>query len=70
MGPRANPKKNTNVENRFIFLFLLCEALTPMIVLYFCFDHRQGMIDSGRLILPDSGNVERTSPKKEGELKA
>lgn len=42
---------NTNADNRFIFLFIFCEAVITVILFYFFVDHRQGMIDSGRLLV-------------------
>jgi UMF1 family MFS transporter len=59
------------VPNHVIFIYLTLGALIPMLCIHFFVDHKQGMIDSGRLLLESrsKGDVSpaATSAKKEGE---
>jgi UMF1 family MFS transporter len=54
---------NEHVENRVIFVFLLAEALIPLICVYFFVDHRQGMIDSGRLAASEDASTGNQDPE-------
>jgi MFS-type transporter involved in bile tolerance (Atg22 family) len=56
---------NSNLDDRHVFLFLLGEFVAALLILYFFVDYRQGMVDSGRLIVSKnpSGESNEEGPK-------